>query len=149
MSFTRFHDDPNRIENQLLQSTFTARYLLDTPGPGTALPFFEDPQIRLQKWGANLRTEQTNLESNLRNLHVPLNRDLIAYNEKPTPSNNVDYPFTNPFVQESRASHPAWMYKDLEQIRWEEPFLNPLANIEIKFPHNVDTKREAKDTFIR
>lgn len=149
MSFTRFHDDPYRIEDQLSQSTYAARYLLNTPGPGTAMPFFEDAHVRLQKWGANLRTDKTNLESNLRNLHMPLNRDIIAYNDKPTPSNNIEYPFINPFVQESRASHPAWMYKDLEQIRWEEPFLNPLANIEKNFPNNVNSKQEAKDAYVR
>ena len=109
----------------------------------------EDSQIRLQKWGANLRTNKTNLESNLRNLSIPLSRDLYEYNHSRVNSFEINYKSADPFVEESRATHPAWMYKDLEQTRWEEPFINPLANIEITFPHNVDTRREFKDSFIR
>ena len=122
---------------------------LDMPGPGDHLPFLEDSQIRLQKWGANLRTNKTNLESNLRNLSIPLSRDLYEYNHSRVNSFEINYKSADPFVEESRATHPAWMYKDLEQTRWEEPFINPLANIEITFPHNVDTRREFKDSFIR
>ena len=66
MAFTRFHDDPVRIEKGLEQSTFSGRYYLDTPGPGTQLPYMMDPQMRIQKWGANLASDTTNLESELR-----------------------------------------------------------------------------------
>ena len=61
MSFTRFHDDPNRIKKQIDESSFAGRYMLNTPGQGMNLPFSEDPQIRLQKWGANLQTNTVNL----------------------------------------------------------------------------------------
>lgn len=149
MSFTRFHDDASRIKQQLSQSTYSGRYLLNTPGPGLDLPFFEDPQIRMQKWGANLRTNQTSLESNLRNLNVPLNRDIIRYDESLPESTAINYNVKNPFIEESRATHPAWMFKDLEQTRWEEPFINPQQHTEIIFPHNMDTKQLAKDGFVR
>ena len=63
MSFTRFHDDPNRIKKQVNESSFAGRYALNTPGQGIDLPFSEDPQMRLQRWGANLRDNTVALES--------------------------------------------------------------------------------------
>ena len=55
MAFTRFRDDPHRIQKQLEESTYVGRYTLNTPGQGMDLPFNEDPHIRLQKWGAKLQ----------------------------------------------------------------------------------------------
>ena len=34
MAFTRFHDDPCRINKQLQESTGTGRYMLNVPGNG-------------------------------------------------------------------------------------------------------------------
>jgi hypothetical protein len=53
-----------------------------------------------------------------------------------------------PFVEESRASHPSWMYRDLEQTRWEVPFLNPLANVEKGFHDNIQTRILEKDYYV-
>ena len=63
MSFTRFHDDEQRIAQQMKEMTYQGRYQLNVPGPGSKMPFQEDTQIRMQKWGANLRTNTTNLEA--------------------------------------------------------------------------------------
>jgi hypothetical protein len=68
MSFTRFHDDPNRIRKQAAELSYAGKYALNTPGPGDNIPFLEDPQVRLQTWGANLMTNTINLESDLRGL---------------------------------------------------------------------------------
>jgi len=151
MSFTRFHDDPNRIRKQSELSTFAGRYQLNSPGPGSELPYFEDPQIRLEKWGANTMTNTVNLESDLFGLSRRLNRDLVDLNNyKIFSSQSTPLNFGNKpeFVEDSRASHPAWMYKDLEHSRWEKPFLNPLANLEKKFPNNVQTRILEKDNFV-
>ena len=43
------------------------------------------------------------------------------------------YPTCKPFTDETRASHPAWMYRDLEHPVWEEPIVNPQANLEKPF----------------
>lgn len=151
MAFTRFHDDSARIKKQIEESSFAGRYMLNTPGPGTELPFFEDPQIRLQRWGGNLRNNTVNLESDLRGLTRQLNRDLIDendYKHHAATTAALSYKNAKPFIEESRASHPAWMYKDLEQSRWESPFLNPINGLEKNFHENVQTRILEKDYFV-
>jgi len=148
MSFTRFHDDPARIKYSLEISTYSGRYALDTPGPGVNLPYLEDSQIRMQKWGANLMTNPINIESDLRGLTRKLNRDNIElnnYKNTAVETSQKIYEKKQPYVDESRASHPAWMYRDLEQTRWEVPFINPLVNVEKKFHDNIQTRILEKD----
>lgn len=148
MSFTRFHDDPNRIRKQTEEGSFVGRYMLNTPGPGSDLPFMADPQVRLQKWGANLQTNTVGVESDLRGLTRRQNRDHVEYNQhsnRAAPSTMSRYTSAAPFVEESRASHPAWMYKDLEQPRWETPWLNPLNGLEKEFAENIQTRILEKD----
>jgi hypothetical protein len=153
MAFTSFRNDPARIEKELEQSTFSGRYLLDTPGPGMNLPYMMDPQIRMQKWGANLATDSTNLESELFCLGRPLSHDY----SKTYVQNNVfngrqqSFPVNNEHILESRASDPAWIYRDLEQTRWETPFINPVEiavrHIERPFQENISSRIISKDTF--
>lgn len=150
MAFTRFHDDPCRIKKELEESSFPGRYILNTPGQGMDLPFMEDPNIRMQRWGGNLRDNTVNLESDLLGLTRPLNRDLFHennYKNYAVQSSAANSRTQAPFVEESRASHPAWMYKDLEQTRWEHPHLNPLDRIEPSFHSNVQTRILEKDAF--
>lgn len=151
MAFTRFHDDPSRLKKQAQISSFAGRYFLDTPGQGMDLPFLEDPNIRMQKWGANLRNNTVNLESDLHGLTRKTNRDYVGINEHDlyavnTTTNN--YRNEQPYIEESRATHPAWMYKDLEQSRWEMPFLNPLNGLEKGFHENIQTRILEKDFFV-
>ena len=58
------------------------------------------------------------------------------------------YPSANPFVEESRATHPAWAYRGLEHYRWEKPWLNPQKNIERPFHHNVQTRILEKNAYM-
>lgn len=152
MAFTRFHDDPIRIQKQLQESTFSGRYMLNAPGPGADLPFFEDPNIRMQKWGSNLHTNTVNLESDLRGMTRPLNRDLIGVNDYTThsvPTIQLDFQSKQPFVEESRVTHPAWQIRDLEHLRWEHPLLNPVDKAENRFFHtNIQTRIIEKDQFV-
>ena len=151
MAFTRFHDDPTRIQKQLEESSFAGRYMLNAPGQGVDLPFVEDVHIRLQQWGANRRNNSVNLESDLFGLSRKLNHDLInendykrytAYTEEST------YKTQSSFVEESRASHPAWLYKDLEQTRWETPFINPQNGLDRNADMNLPTRFLEKQQFI-
>ena len=58
------------------------------------------------------------------------------------------YPSNHPFVEESRATHPAWSYRGLEQPRWEQPWLNPQNNIERPFHCNVQTRILEKNAYM-
>jgi hypothetical protein len=40
------------------------------------------------------------------------------------------------------------MYKDLEQPRWELPWINPQSNLELQFPHNIQTRILEKDYYV-
>ena len=51
MSFTRFHDDPNRIKKQLQQATDPGRYILNVPGNGPKPCLMDDPYMRMPKMG--------------------------------------------------------------------------------------------------
>lgn len=151
MSFTRFHDDPHRMKKQAEESSFQGKYALNTPGPGDNMPFQEDPQLRLQRWGANLMTQTVNIESDLRGMTRKLNRDVLGLNEykkAEVDGRPVSYPVAESFVDESRATHPAWMFRDLEQPRWEQPFLNPQAHLEKGFHDNIQTRILEKDYFV-
>jgi hypothetical protein len=154
MSFTRFHDDPARIQKQLEIDTYLGRYQLDVPGPGEHVPFLEDPNIRLQRWGANLRKNTTQLESELIGLTRPLNHDLFLVNNYQlsgtTDIGATPYYNTTPcFIEESRATHPAWMYRNVDVQRWEFPWINPLAGMEKPFHENIQTRILEKDYYTK
>lgn len=150
MSFTRFHDDPARIQKKLDETASIENYYLNTPGNGIHMPFQMDPQIRLQGWGANLYTNAIQLESDFRGLTRPLNRDVIQQNEYSlhvSDSNPYLYKQALPFIEESRATHPAWTFRDVEHARWEHPFINPQDNVEVPFQTNLQTRILEKDAY--
>jgi hypothetical protein len=150
MAFTRFHDDINRLTLEADMTSYANRYYMNPPGQGLDLPFLEDPQMRLQRWGANMRTNAVNLESELIGLSRPLNRDNIEKNEytkNMVSTESINYRNENPMIDESRATHPAWMFRDIDNNRWEEPWINPQAGLEKEFPENIQTRILEKDNF--
>jgi hypothetical protein len=152
MAFTRFKDDEARIQKQMEEMTYVGRYQLDVPGPGVNLPFMEDAQLRMQKWGANLQTNAVNLESDLLGLTRPLQRDDVVknnYKKFAASTAQQNYPNLQPFIEESRASLPAWTFRDREQTRWETPMNDPQSHLEIPFTHNQLTRTMAKDEYRR
>jgi len=151
MSFTRFHDDPCRINKQLQESTDPGRYMLNVPGNGDKPYYIEDPYVRIQGWGANLRTNTINLESNLMGLNQPLSRDCLQNNYLKTAvdSSPISYPSCCPsFVEQSRVTHPAWTYRDLEQTNWYYPQLNPQENVCFPFQNNLSTRILEKNNYV-
>ena len=111
MSFTRFHDDPSRIKKKLQEMTGPGKYLLNQPGNGDSPCYMEDPFIRLQQWGGNLRTNVINLESDLKGLTRNNNRDILTLNnyiDNQIQSEARKYPTCDSFVDQTRASNPAW-----------------------------------------
>ena len=152
MSFTRFHDDPERIKKQLQQSTGSARYIMNVPGPGDALPFLEDPQIRMQKWGANLHTNTCDLESELRGLGRTLNRDEIKHTYSsfsPHHHRAMAFPTSSSsMTDESRATHPAYELREIQLYRPDPLMIDPQQNVEIPFFNNLNTRILEKDNHI-
>jgi hypothetical protein len=148
---TSFRSDDARIRKEMEISSFPCRYALDTPGPGLDMPLVEDVHTRMQTWGANRRTDITNLESDLKGMTRKMNRDVVEQNDykmNSVPTLPVQYFRTEqPFTLESRASHPAWAYKERETLRWEVPWLNPQANLEKKFHCNLQTRILEKDYY--
>lgn len=150
MAFTRFHDDSYRMKKQVQESSDVGSYYLNTPGQGMNLPYERDPQIRLQKWGANLQTNYVELENELHGITRKYNRHLPEknnYKQIATSTQQISYKSKNPTTEESRSSHPAWEYRDLEQVRWERPFLNPQNDLEKRFSSNIQTRILEKDHF--
>lgn len=158
---TRFNYDTARTQKRLEESTYAIRYHLDTPGAGINLPFQDDPQIRMQKYGANMMTNTVGLENELRGMTRPINKNAL---DMPHPmsesmkSKPVSFPSANPFVEESRATHPAFMYRDLQRDNWSYLPMNPQKRIgeytqgsfglERNFQENIQTRILEKDSFL-
>ena len=148
MSFTRFHDDPARIQKQLQEMTGVERYQLNRPGPGIYVPFIEDPHIRLQQWGANLQNNTANLETDLIGINRKLTHGNQEYNSKMPATTPMQFPnMDKAFTDESRATHPAWMFRDLEQTKWGFPFHDVQSTVFTPFENNQSTRIMAKDSF--
>ena len=119
MANTRYKYDESRTIKQLQESTGPGRWILNVPGNGSAPCYMEDPQIRIQKWGANLMTNAINLESELMGVNRKSGRDCLdennykSYNVR---TSKINYSTNNNLTtDQSRATHPAWWYRDLEQ----------------------------------
>jgi len=156
MSFTRFNYDPCRTRKLLQESTGPGRYMLNKPGNGCKPCFFQDPQIRQQGWGANLRQvpggAPIDIDSDLLGLTRRLTKDCAAA-EFPfsgvVRSVKVNYPTcTAPTTRQSRVTNPPWMYRDLEQTRWYPLFLNPQENVCKPFHNNISTRLLERDYYV-
>jgi len=151
MASTRFKYDDCRTKKALQQATDPGRWILNVPGNGDKPCYMEDPQIIPQKWGANLRTNTINLESDLRGVNRHLSRDCLGkdeYQQYNVPNQAIQYPSCSALTTEqSRATNPAWWYRDLAQNDWSYPPLNPQANVCIPFQNNLSTRILEKDYF--
>jgi len=151
MAFTRFHDDPCRIQKKLQETTGAGRYILNMPGTGDMPAFMDDPFIRMQKWGANLMTNTVNLESDLRGLTRHLSRDYKQsdeYTKRAVKTETVKYPTIQAMTEQPRATHPAWTARDLEQVNWYLLPLDPQENTCFTFENNISTRILEKDNYV-
>jgi hypothetical protein len=151
MAFTRFKYDDCRTKKSLQQATDPGRWILNVPGNGSSPCYMEDPQIIPQKWGANLRTNTINLESDLRGVNRQLSRDCLGkdeYQKYNVQNHAIQYPTCNQLTTEqSRATNPVWWYRDLEQNNFEYLPLNPQVNVCIPFQNNLSSRILEKDYF--
>jgi len=117
--------------------------MLNVPGNGDKPCFMEDPHIRMQKWGANVMTNTRNLESDLMGLTRAVSRDCASENDYQTravKTSKINYPTCEAITDQSRATHPAWMSRDLEQVNWYTLPLNPQENTCMRFQNNLNTR---------
>ena len=156
MAFTRFNYDDCRTKKKLQESTGPGRYSLNMPGNGTSPCFFNDPQIRMQKWGANLETVVNGAPIDIDSDLKGVTRKLTKYSQKsqfpnagvPKKEKN-NYPICgDALTDESRATHPAWMYRALPQTREYPLFLNPQENVCMRFHNNLNTRLLERDNFV-
>jgi hypothetical protein len=152
MAETRFNSDPCRISKKLQQMTDQGRYVMNMPGNGENPAYMADPQIIIQKWGANLRTNSINLESELLGVNRPLNKDCLGkdeYQRFDFKSRAIQYPVcSNLTTEQSRTIMPAWTARDLEQVDWYYPPLNPQENTCMPFQNNLSTRLLERDYFV-
>jgi hypothetical protein len=148
---TSFHNDHVRLKKEAQETSGICRYHLNTPGPGLK-GFLEDPHFRMQKMGSNWRTNPVGVESDLFGLTRRLNRDLVNFNDfKQHETATTQYNYSddrNVYVDESRATNPAFMYRTVVNNRWETPIHNPQkTGIEIPFANNLQTRILERDYF--
>jgi hypothetical protein len=149
MAFTRFKDDPARVNKYLEETTSIGKYHLNTPGNGLANPYIDDCHIILQKWGANLQSNSLLVENELRN-YRPLTRDLNAY--KNVDTQMYHFPVKSFNIDESRASLPAWLFRDNDNknSRLNVPLKKENVNTGIgtmPFQNNLQTRILEKDFY--
>tara|TARA_Y100001935_G_C17162964_1_gene436248 strand:- start:32 stop:526 length:495 start_codon:yes stop_codon:yes gene_type:complete len=157
MASTRYNYDNCRTQKRLQESSGPGRYMLDTPGQGLYLPFVNDPQIRVQKWGANLMSVKNGHPIDIDSDLIGLNNGISKFQTKQKfPYNNNinnkvvshNYGTKNlPYTDESRATHPSWMYRDLEQTRRYPLILDPQENVCIPFHNNLSSRILERDKY--
>ena len=144
MANTRFNYDECRTQKLLQEATGPGRYMLNTPGQGVGIPFVADPQIRLQGWGANLQKVENghpiDIDSYLLGLGRPPARNCSNKEFKPRVVQQSYPEFTPSITDQTRATHPAWETKDLEQNHRGYLFENPQEHTETPFLNNLNTR---------
>ena len=148
MASTRFYDDECRIEKQLQESTGPGKYMLNVPGQCSTLTYFDDPHIRMQNWGGNLRTNFFNLENELRR---PSNnfRDCANVSEDKVVTIAKDTnEYNNEVTSQSRVTHPVWEFREKGVNNFDYLFMNPQENVCFPFHNNISTRITEKDDFL-
>lgn len=142
---SRISNDDSRIIKDNEISTFEGRYHLNTPGPGIDTKYNDDPQVRLQKFGANMRTNVIGIEDELMCRVKHLSRDYLDIDIKKfyEISEKKEYENSDATrVLDSRSDLPAWTFRGLDQRydRFEAVWINPQNGVEKNFNHNIQTR---------
>jgi hypothetical protein len=146
MAHTRISNDPARIAQQLHESTFSGRYMLNKPGNAGPLPtFYADPQIRMTHWGANLLENPVDVASELDGRMGVQTKYGVAMPERGTYRSAAAGAPTDhsEITHQTRSSHPTWMLREQTRYRWDMPIHDPQRYIWYGVPSN--TRLEARD----
>ena len=150
MAFSR--DDNAKTLCKLNEQNKGLGYMLNVPGNGLYPDYFNDPQIRLQKFGANLSRNVVDINSELLGVSKQLDRDHFVKNTRdPNFSPYYDkysFPAINSEItQQPRATEPAWQIRGLEKYNWDYPLFNPQTHIERNFANNINSRQLEKDQY--
>jgi hypothetical protein len=149
MSSTRIRNDVGRLYKEMEIFTHEGRYQLDTPTWKNKQQFIEDPHLRLQKIEANKYNNRIDIENSILGYTMPLSRDYAIKDEYVKFTPKVETPvydnYTECMTDETRATLPAFLFRDLEVDRFETPFINPQNDIERNFNWNLNTRIIEKD----
>ena len=152
MSFTRFNYDKQRTAKLLQESTGPGRWTLNVPGNGESPYYFEDPHIRLQQWGGNLMNGSSghpvDISSFLQGRNDKQTKYGIEKQLKTMKVKTMKYPTMQAYTDETRASHPALLYRDAFQDNFDYPIVNPQANTDIPFESNTSSRIMEKNNFV-
>lgn len=147
MSFTRKFDDDEAVRNKLYQLSAINCYTLQTPGNGIRPHYVEDPHIRLQKFGANLRSNCCNVSSSIRGLGIPHTRDCTDKLKSAVTGDRISYPKTDSWTDESRATHPVWWYRTVTRSTNQFLHADPQRNAVNKRWESQSTRDQARAKF--
>lgn len=145
MSFTKLNYDPCAYQQDLGQSMRVGRYRLDQPF-GEAPCFYEDPTIRLQKYGGAMcmPNQLVDLDSEMLGITRKASKcpeDFYPANEfkchsKPKPSCLPAHQF---WTEPTRLSNPPCTLRCTGGNRWDWLPCNPQDKALIPFPTNTNT----------
>jgi hypothetical protein len=131
---------------QLQEFTDPGVYTLQVPGNGEKMAYVADPQMRLQRWGANRHNNFVQVESELWGMQHKLTRDCtqgIHVNAFP-----IRYETEKGEVTaQSRTLNPAWELRSEEKTRWDPTQQDYQKHVLIPFQNNNETRQSARDTF--
>jgi hypothetical protein len=156
MAFTRAYDDKDRVNMFLEQDVNNLKYMVNVPGNGTTPSYIVDPQIRLQKFGANISENMVDINSGLKGMNKTLSRDGFqqnngrAGNSEPFNNDYMKYNFptiSSAITDQPRATEPAWALRGLEQNNWDYLHSNPQNNTERMFENNTSSRILEKDNY--
>jgi hypothetical protein len=128
MASTRTKYDEVHTAQSALDISNIQAYTYNVPGPGSFVPYHDDPFLRLQKWGGNMRTNTFDIDSDLKGLTRKINKshmDSQNYKDFAALSQPVVFPTELSWVQQPRTSEPAWELREHSNFRWEKPFISP------------------------
>tara|TARA_B100001093_G_scaffold488342_1_gene525450 strand:+ start:2039 stop:2527 length:489 start_codon:yes stop_codon:yes gene_type:complete len=151
MAFTRGFDDKDRINMFLDQDLNMLKYMVNVPGNGTTPYYIVDPQIRLEKFGANISDNMVDINSYLKGINKVLSRDEVKNKKDEAYNNNYvrnNFPsISSAITDQSRAITPAWTLRDLEQNNWCYLHKDPQNFTELMFENNISSRILEKDNY--
>jgi len=148
MAQTRINNDKERIKFNIGIDSDSCKYVLGEPGNGSKPYYFDDPFIRMQRFGGNISTNIVDVNSNLIGLtrKIDRNQPQNIYNDKPY--SKINYPnMYGAMTDQSRAKTPAWAIRDLEKYNWNYLYKNPQSHLNKKLNCNIHSRIIEKDNY--